>query len=359
MSYTPNFNDPRVQERTVKALKFCARYLRSDRDQWVSKTQFDKVEHFGSSRNELSKWLKKKLLIEVSGYNMWAGKCKSYRLYQQAFDELQLMTNTHIIEYSVVDLKSDFQTELETGEFEYNDKSSRLYHPIQNCPRATKRQLLNEQGYAHNYDIVCAMPTLIHQYAQQIPEVVVDGKWKQGPMDLYLFGLRDYLKNRQTIREQLARDTEVEPEVIKRLINGLFNGGQISHNKQGKSYAELDGDHARIEFLQQNEFIKSIKEDIKTCWEYIVPTMPPRYSKPDKNGVVKRAPFSSKRKSALYRDLERKVLDSVRDYLDQRDIKYFCEHDGWATDCELNVFELKTHIKEQTGYSIEIEKSDD
>jgi hypothetical protein len=358
MSYIPNFSDSRVQDRLAKSIKFCEKYLRADKSQWISTRWIDHKDNFGMSGNQLSKFLREKLLVEIDPtYNMHTGKCKSYMLNQQGFDELKSMLITHTIAYSVIDLSLQHQTELETGNFEYNEKSSRLYHPIQNYPRESKKQLLAEQGYCFNYDIVCAMPTLIHQYSQQIPEVIENQKWKQGPMDLYLFNLRRYLQDRKVIRDQLATGAEVDSDVIKRLINGLFNGGQISHNTQGRSFAELQRDHARIEYLKQHEFVRGLIEDIKICWQYIVPTLPPRYGKPDKNGVVKRIAFSSKRKSSLYRDLERQVLDSVRVYLDQRGIKYFCEHDGWSTDQEVNLSELKQHIANQTGFEIDIEQS--
>jgi hypothetical protein len=39
----------------------------------------------------------------------------------------------------------------------------------------------------------------------------------------------------------------------------------------------------------------------------------------------------------------------------KKDIKFFLEHDGWSTQSELDMQELTKHIKEVTGFSIEIE----
>jgi len=344
MSYTPNFNDPRVQARLVQAVKFCEKYLRVDKSQWLSTRWIDKS--FGMSTNPLSKYLRDVLLVCVNDtYNKNTGQCKTYRLNPIGFNEIKASIKNIQTTYSVIDLAAKYQEQFETGKFEYNDTSSRLYHPVQNCPRAAKQKLLAEQGYTWHYDIECAAPTLLHQYSQQLED----------PMDLYLFALRQYIRDRQSIRAQLAQECEVSEQTIKRIINGMFQGAQISNYNKSLTYAELDGDTARIEFLKQNDFIKDLKTDIAVMWDYIKPTMPKR-TKVIKSGHVRHLPVSGKQKTGLYRELERRVVDAVQDYLTSRDIKYFLEHDGWATASELDTIDLCDYVQQRTGFDIKIHK---
>jgi hypothetical protein len=345
MSYKPNFDDPRVQDRLITSVKFCEKYLRADKSQWLSTRWIDKS--FGSQRNALSQYLREVLLVCVNdSYNKNTGQCKTYRLNQSGFDEIKgLIKNTQTT-YSVVDLQSRFQQQLETGKFEYNDTSDRLYHPIQNCPRQAKKQLLAEQGYRWHYDIECAAPTLLHQYSQQIP---------QTPMDLYLPALREYIRNRQRIRTQLAQECEVNEQVIKRIINGMFQGAQISNYTQSLTYQELDGDTARIEFLKQHKFIQELKADIAVMWKYIKPTMQKRTIKTT-NGTDRVLPISGKQKTGLYRELERQVLNAVIDYTSKRGIRCFLEHDGWATESELDQMDLCEFVRNATGFDIKTQQ---
>jgi hypothetical protein len=197
--------------------------------------------------------------------------------------------------------------------------------------------------------------TLIHQHSQRIPEVVLDHKWQQGPMDLYLFALRDYLRNRQEIRAEIAQAAEMPEDLVKRIINALLAGAKLSTNKDSQIYQMLSGDIARIRFLQQHKYLNELRADIKVIWDYIKPTLP-RRSKADKNLKQRMLPISSKQKWSVYFDLERQVLNEVREFLCERNIKHFLEHDGWSCASELDVQELQKRILERTGFQIEIEK---
>jgi hypothetical protein len=173
-------------------------------------------------------------------------------------------------------------------------------------------------------------------------------------MDEYLFYINEYIKNRTAFRQQLSHAAEVDEQVIKRIINGLFQGGQISAYTQSSSFLELNGDIAKIKFLQQHEFIIGLKQDIKQMWTYIKPHTQKR-TKKDKNGITRTLPISGKQKTALYRELERVVLDQVTNYLIETDNKYFLEHDGWTTAQPVDTDSLRNYIKNNTGFDLEFD----
>jgi hypothetical protein len=343
INYRPNYSDPRVQVRVIKSIDFVKRYLSSDQSQWLSTRWID--YHLGSQRNQLSRYLRGLLLICVDEqYSKRDGICKRYRLNHEGlnFLETKVDTNTYKTTYSVVDLTERFQDELENDQITYNDTSDRLYHWLQNQKRAVKKQVFESAGLNWTYDIVCSAPTLFHQKSQQLG------------MDLYLPYLRDYLVNRKSIRNQLAEESELDDRTIKRIINGLFQGAQISKYRRGRCYQELDGDLARIEFLKEHEFIQGLKEDIRVMWSYLRPLVPKR-TITQKNGSVRSLPISGRQKTALYRKLERQVLDVIKQYLSERNIKFYTEHDGWSSDKQIDLCELSDYVRDQTGFVLEFE----
>mgnify|MGYP003643641362 CR=1 FL=1 len=364
MSYTPNFTDPRTKRRVISAITFCKKYLREDREQSLGNRWIHHKDNFGNQRNELSRYLRDQLLIcSDLRYNKDLKISKKYILNKKGLELLEdivdITKQQHT--YSVVEVANKFQQELDSG-IEYNDSSDRKWHWLQNHPRQEKRRVLADTGLVHNYDIICSCPQLLHQYAQQIPEILDPTQlvksrgqqpralWRQGPMDLYLSNLRYYLVHRKSIRQQLAIETEVDESVIKRLINGLFQGGQISAYPNSRCYKELNADIAKIQFLQQHEFIIGLKEDIKVIWDYIKPVM---YLGKKRNGT--NAGISGKQKTALYRILERRVLNSVELYLKETNNRYYLEHDGWTTANEIDRNSLQEFVRNQTGFDIEFD----
>ena len=357
MTYEPNFNDPRVQTRCKKALGFVYGVMSRTRGHPWSTRYIDK--YLGKSNNPLSKYLRDLLLIVTDDYYRFnsgeQGICKKYILNSKGVDFLrEKLTLQKHHNYPIVlqVVKEDHLAELTTGNFTYDDKSHRLWHPLQRYRKQYRTQVLTDHGYQHHYDISTCAPQLIHQYSQQIPELLApEGKrqkikWQQGPMDLYLFALRRYLNDKEQVREEIAKQMALPIAAVKEIINALFCGAVISTNDRTDIYHILNGDLARIEWLKQDPYTQELVADIKTCWEYITPTLMRRRNA--KTGRLLK--INPKQKWQLYFELERSVINSVRDYLSERSIRYFLIHDGWACDQEINQIELREYVKIHTGF---------
>jgi hypothetical protein len=376
MSYNPNINDPRTQKRIKKAIAFTNAFLSDTKPRGWSTRYIDK--YFGQQQHDLSNWLRTKLLICTNDrYAKDTGICKEYIKNSTGLNDMVSLLETHITYPSVSQvgaktkqntsttisvsqvtkdfIKEEFSKELKSKKFVYEDKSNRLWHDLQRVRKEYKQQIFSESGLKYEYDIECCAPTLIHQYSQTIPEIIHNDKWIQGPMDLYLFALRRYLTDRKTVRNELAIQAEITYEQAKEIISALLMGAQLGHNKDSDIYKLLKGDTARIEFLKQNEYLKQLREDIKTCWDYIKPTLPVTYIT-DKKNKQRRLPISNKQKAGVYFDLERKVLNTSRDYLDRTNNKYFLEHDGFVCEKEINKEELLNWIKINTGFDIKLDQ---
>jgi hypothetical protein len=361
MAYTPNFRDSRVQARVRRAIGFAAGVMSADRSQSWSTRYIDRW--FGQQQNSLSRYLREHLLIETDGHwNKDTGVCKKYQLNTQGMVALAAAVgidienkhNTPLYPIVLQVAESEYKKELSTGEFVYNDQSSRLWHPLQNFRRDAKRAVLEQNGYEFHYDIESAAMTLIHQHSQRIPEVILDGQWLQGPMDLWLFALRDYLQNRHQRRAELAAAADIDTDTAKRIINALLAGAKLAANPTTEIFQMLNSDLARLRFLQQHDGLTALRADIKTCWDYIQPTLP-RRTRLQANGRERRIPLTSQQKWGLYFDLERRVLNEVREYLRETSNAHFLEHDGWSCQRGVDLEQLQQRINERTGFRVEFE----
>ena len=396
-NYNPNFSDPRTQKRVKNALGFVKGCFSETKSMSWSTRYIDK--YLGSQNHNLSKWLRRHLLIETNThYNKDTGQCKQYLLNRRGYeyvrdrltgqtqlsysewnnnflvrtkislrelvecDNIEQENNYNVIYPSVAQVEVNdeklvhdwitekFHKDLSTKNFEYDDKSSRLWHPLQRVKRNYKKAALAEYDLLYQYDIECAAPTLLLQYSQHIPLVLDENnKWIQGPMDLWLFAINRYLKDKSQVRKELARNADITEQQAKIIINALFAGAVISQSPTTEIYQMLDGDRAKIEYLKQDEFLCELRSDIKTMWDYIKVTLP---HKTNKSG--RRIPISSKQKWILYFDLERKILDVVRKYLSETNNEYFLEHDGWTCVSEIDETDLIDYIRTNTGFNIKL-----
>jgi hypothetical protein len=237
-------------------------------------------------------------------------------------------------------VEQEYGDELQILEFKYKDKSNRLWHDIQNIKKDYKKSVFATHKLNYQYDIDSCAPTLLHQYSHKLD------------MDIYLFALRAYLKDKQMIRNQIAKQLDVSPRTIKIIINALFCGARIGSGDFAISKL-LHNDIAKIQWLKQDPYITELRSDIKTMWSYIEPSMA-MATKTTSSGKQRKVALSSKKKWQLYFELERQVLNEVQNYLRLTKNRYFLEHDGWATEHQINEYELNEHIKNVLGFDIKL-----
>lgn len=352
--YSPNFNDPRVVKRIKKAIGFASGVLSPRKSHSWSTTYID--QFFGHQSSQLGKYLRDALLIVTNKHwDMAQGKCKEYISNEQGLTYLRnQIKGIHTAPYCITSFSpwqeynqiaevfsEQYADELITKQFNYKDQSNRLWHPLQHVKREAKSIVLANAGLVHQYDIDCCAPTLIMQYAEQCG------------MDLYLFAIRGYLKDKQQFREQLADDLLISEKSAKILINALFCGAKIGHSSEFATSPLLLNDPVRINKAKVHPFIVGLKEDIKICWEYIEP-FTVRKSITQPNGKQRKLPMSSKTKWAVYFDQERKVLNAMDCYLKTGDNHCFLEHDGWSCHHRLDESDVEQYIKQATNFRIKL-----
>ena len=352
MNYKPNFNDPRVRARCFLALTFVKKFTHTYKPQWLYSKWIYHKDNFGSDRNQLSVYLKELLLICVNekysvGTEQFKGKCKEYIASEIGINylrsqlgldvSLNKLTNTHKLNsYCSVDLFDQHQDELTSGCFETQNKSNREYHSLQFLPSDLKDREFARWGYSYNVDIIAAAPRLLLQYAQQL------GHTKPTP------NIEHYLNNRTQERLRLHQllnleDTPLNHKLIKKTINGLFNGQYITTRWGSSMMRAFNNQESLIRLLQTDQYLTDLREEIRDIWRTI------------KKALGLRGRLNAKKKSEIYRKLEEQVKNSVKRYMKKQGIRVFTEHDGWRTDMLYDMGELKRHIKRETGFVIEVD----
>ena len=324
MDYEPKFNNKKFRERAQQALEWVEKYVSSTKPNWLSTRAID--QQFGQQQLPSSKWLRQQLLIVVDPHwNHLTGKCKTYIRNSEGAKALRAALNPK------VKITAEQAEQLASGQFEYKEQSNRFFNPIQYIPKTVKRPLLASWGYRHNYDIACAAPRLVLQYARKC------GLTKATPL------LDRYINHTDQMRQELALELDLTTSEIKRVINTILNGGHISHRTDTSLFIELGSSHLKIDRLQASDTIANIKQEIKSLWDAIKP-----------HRTLSSSRITPRDKSDVYRELEQQVIKSVRAYLNKTKNKGLLEHDGWTTCDVIDIIELRTYVRSMTGYDIQV-----
>lgn len=337
MSKLPhNFSDPRIINRCRTAIEFAETYLRKNTSRPVASRIIDR--HF--SNKPLGKFLRQHLLICTNDYyNHERGICKQYRLNSEGVKYIKSLTGLGDTE---IKPDQDLVAQLESGDFEYDTKSNRNFHPLQFKPKIQKVPLLKKYGYRHEYDIKCAAHTLILQHARHLG--------LQTPTPAF----DQYIQDRTAVRINLAKEIGVDVDTVKLILTSLLQGGYISTWHECAIYKYLNYDFDRLSLLKNNEYIQGFQRDLKAIWKTIKPSMD-LGTVVRSDGVVISRRITSKRKSQLYRELEQSVGVVIQRYLKRTKNKYFFEHDGWSCEKAIDISALLREVKNKTGFVIELD----
>jgi hypothetical protein len=147
----------------------------------------------------------------------------SYFLINKELDDRKLSIKEESLEYSssVVynrnwkALVEKYAEELESGQFNYNRKSFRDYHELQNLNGSTRSTLFQSVGYGYEYDVKSAIISLSYTEFRRL-----GGESK--PL------IEQYLSNPDRYRKQLSRKLGLPVSTIKTCITALCNLNAIS-----------------------------------------------------------------------------------------------------------------------------------
>jgi hypothetical protein len=340
MTYTPNFNDPRVKKKCLRALGFVCSSLSVDKPRAWARVELDKW--LGHQHRDLGRWLRNSLLINDSQrYSMDRGECKKWLLREEGVNHLCEIYNNYLItklpsankvskstQIAIDWAENQYKDALATGCFEYKEKSNRLWNDIQRIPSEIRKPLFAKHGYEYEYDIQACAPTLITQLARK------QGMTRPTPV------LNDFLDNRQNYRTALAERIGCTERQSKEILNAIFAGAKLG---PGNAIANiLDNNTHQLDLLKTNMWFTSLRKDIKKCWDAI-------------KSSEKSLRLSSRDKWMIYFGLEKSVMSVIRKQLIKEGNRYFLEHDGWRCESYIDPYSLRLCVRKHTGYDIQID----
>ncbi len=339
MTYTPNFNDPRVRRRIKHAIGFASASLTTDKGrQWTTR-ELDK--HLGRTCESLGAYVRDKLLL-CTDDRYWFGthgsKCKEYRLnhlgYRELCEHIDLKDDSYASAIQVQArgiewFEKQYAQELESGAWKYTHNSNRLWNPAQSYPNQIRKTAFARQGYNWEYDIVSAAPTLITELARR------SGLTKLTP------AIDAYLEDPDTHRQALAHELHVAPKVAKQLILMRFAGARMG--PFGSIIRQLpEGSTLHYARLKQNKFYTDLSQEITHLWRAI-----------RKHQQLPR--LTSRDKWYMFFEQEAQVMSVVRKQLNKTGMKYFLEHDGWRCSRYICENSLRLCVRKCLGINVKFE----
>lgn len=287
------------------------------------------------SNSTAGKFLKDFLLIREGKY-VPTVKSFSYKLNRLHINELKKQFHVdnkkRVKDDPFAFLSPTLIEELRTGEFNYKFSSDRHWHRLQFIVRAKKKDFWDKFGYTYDYDISSAQGNILFQYGKSLG-IIRDNTY---------LGLRDYIKDTNEFRDYTRRLLHLPNDAegfrkTKQIITAILNGAKIANNP----YCQINniiGDTQIFREFQINPRIRSLRcsicmlsralrrrQDVKSTGDFL---------------------------SSIYRKQEHIIMDEVRRYLVDEDIKYFTEHDGFRTKSQVDVIHLSHYIFKKQNFSL-------
>lgn len=327
-AYIPNLQDKRVQKRVALVLAWCDLNLYEKEP-----TRFNAIKHlapiFGQQQNPLSKWLRHRLLLQSGRYKIGKSNYK-YMLRKGSIANIRAMMGEAAIEFSDSQkYESQFANELASLSFTYADKSSRLWHPLQNMRRDDKSEFWAKH-LPFDYDISACAPNLLTQTASMV-----------GLDEAKLARVQKYLDEKSDFRKHVQQLTGLTSKQSKGVINSLFNGARLIPHRTCSTFEMLGYDRDALAQLKNDPQVQEMLAIIKEIWSML-------------SSIVGDSKGSQWK---IYFALERDVVDVVHEYLRERDNAFFSEHDGWRCAKMVDTAALSSLVLARTGYDIQFEKN--
>lgn len=366
--YKPNYQNPRVKKRIIKALAFVNQNL--DPVVVTEIMQHDIKRHIGNyAPGTLSHFIWKELFIRVSNYStglfapngteLFKARPNGYVLnldgFNRLYDAVEKPELKFSIDYIPMFAKADkakqkvaeLKKMIDSGDFVYKDSAFSLWNKLQNIRERDKKQFWNDYGYFFNYDVQVCAPTLLLSLALKFGQHTCLPK--------RLAPIKHFIDNRAFYYSKIAALGQISEVGAKRLINLLFNGGYLAANLYCAAFETVNENPDAIAALWRDPLVKTLISSIKLVWTEIKAGLKSgaffgeyKYDFPIKNAI------SPADKWRLYSFLERQVLDVVFDCTTKYEARVFRQHNNFISDKELDIDEIQQSVKNKTGFSINI-----
>lgn len=312
--------------------------------------------------NELGKKFKEALLICVDdSYSNFDGSeyTKKYQvndrnlakivqsattLMQPAICVLVFKPEKEVNNWVTAYYKKKYAKEL-AGEkqFNYNDKSYRLWNELQNLTSDDKSEVFGDT-LPFDYDVSTSLISHMLGDVQKLDK-------KFDPKEFHL--IIEYRDNKKEIRNKVGELLDLPYDSVKELFSYINNNGIISTSPFMSLMKIVGHDKCKVEVIKKNEFFRRYRRQIKMLWSrWIFKNNMEVWFKDDKERIH----IQNKKRYTLYFFNERKLLDVIKSYLDSNGFIYFLEHDGFRSDRSVDLDKLHSYIRTNLQVEIRLEE---
>ena len=226
--------------------------------------------------------------------------------------------------------------------FSYYDKSHRLWNELQNLTSEDKQEVFGDT-LPFDYDVSTSLISHMLADVQKL-----DKTFDKNNYNLII----EYRDNKKLIRQKVGELLDIDQDSVKKLFAYLNNNGIISASPF-MSLIKIVGSKEKVELMKRNKFFRHYRIQIKSLWRWWI------YKNNTEilfRGAKDRIRISNQKRYELYFHRERKLLDVMKEYLDQNGLVYFLEHDGFRSNKEVDLDQLHQFIFDKLQSEIKLEK---
>jgi hypothetical protein len=338
--YRPDFNDPRVKRRVRRVLEWARPILIRTRPSPVASAELTK--EFGNQKGNLAAYLRANLLKQSGRYKV--GKLfLDYSIKREGYDRLCAAIAAPI--ESDVEIARDLYGPIARGEIDvkYTEPTPgrRRYHRVQNLRKEVRADVF--AGW-YDYDIESAAPTLVLQYAKNSPTIPgMETGTEPYPT------LERLVKDKATLRSEIAAATGLAASEVKRVVNGLFFGAKLQASPKTQIFSIVGGDKEALGRLKDSDAIGALTQEAKQMWDQVLEV--------DAGRRAGSASKKAQRRMAVYLSLEREAIEAMEVSLRASGVKYVLMHDGFMADRRVDVDLLVGAVRAKMGFRVSLSEA--
>lgn len=383
-NHTINFTNAAIRKKLLSIETFAKKHFFKKESTFLSAIQI--AEIFGQQNKDTAKELVKLLLIRDKSQSKIYLPGVRPLSYWFNWNNLAVCFNrARIIEDSSFNLLYSLNTLQEHNEnkrakeiFDFrwlckNDKlgegmieyieqeSGRLYSPFQNCSKKARKQFYSKW---HDYDIEAAAYCLTHEHYKNVV-IPRFGKFENYNEPFKVIPLVYKEKNR--IRNHFSKELGISVDLVKAMLQSVLFNANFYENPFSGFYDQLvKNGHDPVDFYEKCKnsiLLQSLIDEVQIMWPRLflyynnsneISGFKKYRKEIEKDGEIKSRLAKASFRAAIYFQLERKVLNEVILFLDERmtSFDYRLIHDGFFCKDKIDLTELEARIKDKLNFEV-------
>jgi hypothetical protein len=343
--YIPNLGDPKIKRRVSAVLEWCGSLLNDKRPRPIHNSVLTKV--FANHQRNPGRWLYSNLLQQVANYAV-GKRSYSYVLNVDGYLKLHKLVGLEV--RGAAEVAKEMYADIVSGvkPLDYVDRGDRRYHAVQNLKRHVRSEVF--AGW-WDYDIEACAPTLLYQYVCHEKDAEWGAKW--------LPTIRRLVHEKDEVRQYVGVLTGLDEKQTKRLLNALVFKAVLAPHSACSTFQILRQDVELLYRVKSDPYIRALRREVRHLWELVAT----RHLVEQNRRLLWEGRTAAALKStaslrmAIYRKLERQVIDAIEVALPDARLGCVLMHDGFMLKERVSSAVLEHEVLKQTGFAVKIKEA--